>query len=287
MTRSGLLIGVGVLALATAALGSTGARTESSVALGKIAVYDNTRAVVIVSAADGRVLSKIHSDSIAGTGDLSPDGRWIAVETYPRPKGLVVQPVAGGRARTVARCSAKWCPGWPSWDGSGSELAYQQGPFIYTVFANGLGRTRVIRGETPDWSPGTPEIAFVRDFSYHTGAGKIYVAAIDGHDVRYVARGAYPSFHPSGKRLLFVRGLDIFTVSVAGGAPRRIIRNGFAPVWSPDGRSIAFSRFTRCPKPPAHGVCSGRIFILPASGIGNARPIGPEIGDIGRISWGR
>src|SRR6188508_3214547 len=152
MSRSGLLIGVGLLALATAALGSTEPRTEPSTARGKIAVYDNTRTVVIVSAATGRVVSKIQSDSIAGTGDLSPDGSWIAVETYPNPKGLVVQPLAGGRVRTVARCSANWCPGWPSWDGTGSQLAYQQGPFIYIVFANGLGRTRVIRGETPDWS---------------------------------------------------------------------------------------------------------------------------------------
>lgn len=193
MTRSGVLVGVGVLTLATAVLGSAEARTESCVALGKIAVHDTTRAVVIVSAADGRVLSRIRSDSIAGTGDISQDGRWLAVETYPHPKGLVVQSLAGGRARTVAECSAKWCPGWPTWDATGSELAYQQGPFIYTVFANGLGRTRVIRGETPDWSPGTPEIAFVRDFSYYTGAGKVYVAAVDGRDVRYVTRGAYPT----------------------------------------------------------------------------------------------
>ena len=68
MSRSGLLIGVGLLALATAALGSTEPRTEPSTARGKIAVYDNTRTVVIVSAATGRVVSKIQSDSIAGTG---------------------------------------------------------------------------------------------------------------------------------------------------------------------------------------------------------------------------
>jgi Tol biopolymer transport system component len=135
-------------------------------------------------------------------------------------------------------------------------------------------------------SPGTPEIAFVRDFSDYTNAGKIYVSAVDGRDVRYVTRGAYPNFHPSGTRLVLVRGPDIFMVSVAGGVARRIVRNGSAPVWSPDGRFIAFTRDTRCPKPPAHGVCSGRIFVVSASGSGNARPIGPEIGDIGRISWG-
>ena len=281
MTQRAIYFLTGLVAAMALTVLPANARTSSSTS-GKIAVFDNADAVLILAANSGRVMARIRSNSFTGA-EISPDGRWLALEMYPRPKGLVVQPISDGRAITVARCSAKWCPGWPSWAGNTFELAYDQGGIIYTVGANGLGRTRVIRGETPDWSPRTSEIAFMRDFSYYTRAGKIFVAAVDGHDLRYVTRGAYPNFHPSGRRLVFVRGPDIYTVPVTGGRPHRFIRNGSAPVWSPDGRFVAFTRETSC----GHAVCSGRIFIAPAGGNRTPRPIGPEIADIGRISWGR
>lgn len=281
--RSSIAVLAIFLTLTLAVLPVSQARSSSG-ASGRIAVFNSINAVLILAADDGHIVTRIRSNAFGGGVDISPDGRWLALETFsPTSKGLVVRRVSGGRARTVARCSAKWCPGWPTWDARSSELAYQQGSFIYRVLSNGLGRTRVLRGETPDWSPQTSEIVFMRDFSYYTRAGKIYVSAIDGRDVRYVARGAYPTFHPSGRRLVFVLGPDIYTAPVTGGNTQRLIRNGSAPVWSPDGRFIAFTRETSS----GHAVCSGRVFIVPTSGKGRPRPIGPEIADIGRISWGR
>jgi WD40-like Beta Propeller Repeat len=274
-------------AIAATASAHPGIEGTAATPSGRIAVGNTPGldGILILAASDGRVLTRIPERAVAEV-DLSLDGSRIAYPTYPRPAGLVVQRVSGGPRRVVARCSEKWCPNWATWSRGDSELAYEQGGVIYTVFANGLGRARVTRGETPDFSPRTPEIAFVRDYSYDTNAGKILVAARDGHDVRYVTRGAYPAFHPSGRKLAFVLRRDIYTVPVAGGNVLRLIRNGASPVWSPDGRFIAFTRFTSCPK-GGHGPCSGRIFIAPATSSRRAHPIGPEIADIGRISWSR
>jgi hypothetical protein len=274
------LISLAVLTVVLAApAASAGAGARETGPAGKIAVYDtNDGAFLIVSAASGRVTTRIKG---AGSeGDLSPDGRWIA---RTATSGLVVQSIVNRTKHVIARCTAKWCPGHPSWDARSSEVVFELGGTIYTVFSNGLGRTRVIRGEAPDWSPRTSEIAFVRDYSYYTNAGKIYVAAVDGADLRYISRGAYPAFHPSGGRIAYSLGKDLYSISVGGGLPRRIIRNGASPVWSPDGRYLAFTRETSC----GHAVCSGRVFISPAGGGAKPHAIGPEIADIGPLSWSR
>jgi len=71
-------------------------------------------------------------------------------------------------------------------------------------------------------------------------------------------------------------------MSMTGGKPKLVIRNGERPEWSPDGRYLAFTRQVVC----GDAVCSGRVFIVRATG-GKARAIGPEIFDIGPLSWSK
>jgi Tol biopolymer transport system component len=278
MTRVGLMAVVVLSACLSSASPPLQAQAAGTGPSGKIAVYDNNGAFVFLAPGSGRVIARIKTSGY--DVDLSPDGRWMALTST---KGLVIQSVASRTARVIAHCTAKWCPNEPSWNGNSSEVAFELSQVVYTVTTNGLGRTRVIRGLAPDWSPRTSEIAFMRDYSYYTNAGKIYLAAIDGADLRYITRGAYPAFHPSGTRIAYSFGRDIYSIAVDGGHPRRIIRNGARPAWSPDGRYVAFTRETSC----GHAVCSGRVFIAPASGSAKPSAIGPEIGDIGAVSWGR
>jgi Tol biopolymer transport system component len=70
-----------------------------------------------------------------------------------------------------------------------------------------------------------------------------------------------PRFSPDGSQILFIRGLppfglgtagtesDLYRVPLIGGTPRRIAANANDADWSPDGKTIAFVRFT--PAPPA------------------------------------
>src|SRR5262245_16916818 len=54
-----------------------------------------------------------------------------------------------------------------------------------------------------------------------------------------VPQGVVMSVSPDGKTLLFANDGSLYTVPIAGGAPRRI-GAGFHAVWSPDGKRIAF-----------------------------------------------
>ena len=70
------------------------------------------------------------------------------------------------------------------------------------------------------------------------------------NDTIYVTKQA-PCFSPDAGQIVYERyeppqyQQDIYTVSALGGASRRLISNGTLPVWSPDGKYIAFFRILR------------------------------------------
>ena len=54
----------------------------------------------------------------------------------------------------------------------------------------------------------------------------------------------YSAISPSGQEIAFAFQGNLFVVPAAGGTARLLVGNGhhsFAPVWSPDGRSIAYA----------------------------------------------
>lgn len=99
----------------------------------------------------------------------------------------------------------------------------------------------------PAWSSRN-RIAYVR-------SGNVYSAGPGGGRRRFVSSGVSPDWSPNGKRLLLVRPLPqlvfdgptgrIHVVRADGSGRRRIGRRDDAshPVWSPDGRWIAFDGF--------------------------------------------
>lgn len=195
--------------------------------------------------------------------DWSPDGRSLVVTTdslsvvgldgmetrLASPKGSIVHPVFSPDGRRVAYLVS--AP-----DGSSR---------LFVVGAGG-GAPRQLTSDRPPTYYGT--FAWMLDgraIAYATtryeNDSEIYVADADGRSAVAVTRNDVddldPSWSPDGRRLLFSRvvGLaagqaaELWAADARGGRERRILsapaRAGVVdldPAWSPDGRTVAFTR---------------------------------------------
>jgi len=154
---------------------------------------------------------------------------------------------------------------------------------LLTIEPTGKGLTVVFRRGwmDPAWSPDRRSIAAV--------AGGLMVVDPDGTSRELVARGVIlnPSWSPDGKRIAFSMidnarcnrlrldkcRQEIYVVSVDGSGLRRLTDgrdadNGhFAPAWSPDGRSIAYSAFEAFGDGrPARRRKQSRVMVVSAAG---------------------
>jgi dipeptidyl aminopeptidase/acylaminoacyl peptidase len=175
-----------------------------------------------------------------------PDYRGKAVTAYTQDDGQALSDLGwtpDGRTLFYVRGSGPNRQGEfpnPSSDPAGAEQA------IWRLSADGGGPVRVASGSRPTPSPRGDGLAYVR-------RGQIYWTPLEGgKEVQWVqARGAASSlrFSPDGSRLAFVsnRGDHSF-VGVYDLAARSLrwlapsIDQDQSPVWSPDGRRVAFVR---------------------------------------------
>jgi Tol biopolymer transport system component len=80
-----------------------------------------------------------------------------------------------------------------------------------------------------------------------------------------------PDWSPSGQRIVFYnessnKGLRIFTIRPDGTDRQLVAQDGEDPVWSPDGRKIAFTR-------------DGHVYTVNPDGTGESEVLGtPETG---------
>jgi Tol biopolymer transport system component len=157
-------------------------------------------------------------------------------------------------------------------------MAFRRWPILTAAIlaaAAALAAATMTRGATaPPW------IVFSADAN---GAGLQQLFRVDtnGRRIRQITSGARPSVAPSfeqnGVRLAFSRlGSGIFAVNVDGTGLRRLTSNGrdSYPVWSPDGKRIAFIRIVGP---------EWRLFTMSRTGQGQRRL--PQAPPAGRPSW--
>jgi TolB protein len=178
----------------------------------------------------------------------SPDGRKIAI-VGNLDGGIYVMNADGSGLERLT--SAAWQSGL-AWSPDGRRLAFTSGDRfaeLYVINADGTERRRLARdarhGELA-WSPRGDKIAFVNE---RDGDLEIYVINADGTGKRRLTRNTVrdsnPVWSPNGRKIAYESNWQLWVMNADGSGQRRLTRNGgrnFAPAWSPDGQRIAFER---------------------------------------------
>ena len=268
---------------------------------------------IYVMRADGtgvRPLRRGPAASQAVQLDWSPHGSTLAFES--RGAIWVVGADGKGLTRLVARGGAWGSAHSPTWSPDGRRLAFsaENAREIWVVDADGSNAHRLLRlaklededigvGEI-DWSPDGRRIAFTA----HGGwLAWVYVVNTNGTNLRRLTKqrgfatwATNPRWSADGRRIAFEqwarnptnnysdRDSEIYVMTLDSGEQIRLTTNreyDGSPVWSPDGRRIAFVRFghgcTECPAAVRRG--HEQIFVMNADGTGERRLTQNRVGD--------
>ncbi len=99
---------------------------------------------------------------------------------------------------------------------------------------------------TPSLSPDGTQVVFVRDYADSSGRTKgIWTASANGsHLRRLVPNGFTPLWSPDGGTIAYWQSNALRLVQPQGGASKTLVRQGVDAIfgWSPDGKQIAFQR---------------------------------------------
>jgi Tol biopolymer transport system component len=223
----------------------------------------------------------------------SPNGKWIAYsrDAHTGTQRLWIVPSGGGNPHRLTHCDTPCVDINPSWSPSGHLVVFERethnASTLFTVRPNGSDLTKLAYGWDPRWSPDGRRIAF-------QDARGIEVANADGSDVRLLYAGppsgpGVPSWSPNGKKLVFFNTpgqpsqytAEVWTMNADGTNQHRLYHSGCcisdwaAPIWSPDGRMIAFAADS-----------AGGTYVMNADGSG-LKQLSPDTPNAGpsAISW--
>ena len=215
----------------------------------------------------------------------------------------------------------------PAWSPDGTKIAFVSAhnhtPQIYVMNADGTGSTPLTDGTTndvwPAWSPDGSRLAFTRAIR---GANRIdtyvYVMNADGSGITALTNDAssgWPSWSPDGTKIAFTsNGIAVMNADGSGRMqleadsrqcvllynPRTrttMRRCNTAttsyPVWSPDGRMIAYSRSnTLCVTSLSGSSClfggpthTYGLGVMAADGTGAVQLTSTTTGPEGPVAW--
>jgi len=172
---------------------------------GRRLVFDAGTRLALVNADGSRfeLLSAVTSDD--GEPAFAPDGKRIvfAGKNDHGTTDVYVRRLDGGEARLIAPDAFE-----PAWS-SRNRIAYVLGGKVYRSDPRGLHRRLVTAGTSPDWSPDGGRLVLVRPIRPGALFGRLHVVGARGRGLRAI--GA-----------------------------RKDLSD---PVWSPDGRWLAFAGF--------------------------------------------
>jgi Tol biopolymer transport system component len=180
----------------------------------------------------------------------APDGKAVAFQLRRRSQGDVYFTSLTGAEKQLTSGPADDYD--PAWSPSGRTIAYARtlydNPSVWVVGRTGTGAHRLARnGEAPLWSPKGDLVAFVAD---QTLAGGSRMSVIDAHGRHRRALSKVLDFawSPSGTALVYNFGFGPTHIGVIGvdGSDRHLLTKvqdeDQAPIFSPNGEQIAFSR---------------------------------------------
>jgi TolB protein len=135
-------------------------------------------------------------------------------------------------------------------DGTRTATGPREDFDVQVVRLDGTGRRWLTRGQARDtdasWSPDGRAILFQRRLG--EGSPSIWTVRLDDLAERRLGPGSDPEYSPSGRRIAFARDGDVYSMRVDGSDVRRL-RHGrgdaYPAGWSPDGRQILFTVFSR------------------------------------------
>jgi Tol biopolymer transport system component len=198
-----------------------------------------------------------------------PDGRRLVFLERDRSEtpGTTTFRIADANGREMSRISTAGggvFPRAPSVSPGGTRIAFSGRERIYTVNVDGTGLGALspdpfctVAGcayfEDPRWSPDGRRLAVARGGPHNTKNGIWLMDARNGRLIRRLSKGGHePDWSPDTRHVVFRSrdnnagdGGNLFVVRADGkGRPRRIVHRErlveTQPVWSPDGRWIAW-----------------------------------------------
>ena len=247
---------------------------QSEVALAREAIARLSKALVEVAAKPRFTKIRIPTKlSMLGLGALSPDGGRF---TFASEGSIWVVPVHGKVDPDISGEPLKLTesmPDWvvlPTWSGDGKWIAFnhidEDHASIYVVPSGG-GQTKQIAVKAYrsayhydnrlSLSPDGKLLAFASTKEQEKGkreALRIYTVPVEGGPATLLTDSwtREPEFSPDGNKIAYVKvrelkpweeRSDVWVMPVQGGAPVQVAdvpNRATNPVWSPDGKMIAF-----------------------------------------------
>lgn len=244
----------------------------------------------------------------------SPDGTQIAFFSRRLGHWALFTMNPDGRGHATLTDNTVF-PSLASWSPDGSQIAFNpwhntaSPPYIAKVNADGSNYTELTNGEESDfdpvWSPQGDTILFT---SWRSGSLQIYRMNEDGTEQQAlttsIGGNSDPVWSTDGKKIVFVSWRDsdnpeecrdsecnfeIYTMDADGSNQTRITDHpseDWGPVWSPDGKKIAFQSLRDEPTDPfvCDENCNSEIYVMNMDGSNIIRLTNNDTPDWGP-SW--